>query len=37
MQPTFVIAGKLSREYILPHSGPPLLDSPGGSLLYTAG
>ncbi len=37
MQPTFVIAGKLSREYILPHSGPPLLDSPGGSLLYAAG
>ena len=37
MQPTFVIAGKLNREYILPPSGQPLLDSPGGSLLYTAG
>jgi sugar/nucleoside kinase (ribokinase family) len=37
MQPTFVIAGKLNREYILPHSGQPLLDSPGGSLLYAAG
>jgi sugar/nucleoside kinase (ribokinase family) len=37
MQPTFVIAGKLNREYILPHSGPPLMDSPGGSLLYAAG
>lgn len=37
MQPTFVIAGKLTREYILPYSGPPLLDSPGGSLLYAAG
>jgi sugar/nucleoside kinase (ribokinase family) len=37
MQPTFVIAGKLNREYILPYSGPPLLDSPGGSLLYAAG
>ena len=37
MQPTFVIAGKLNREYILPASGQPLLDSPGGSLLYAAG
>jgi sugar/nucleoside kinase (ribokinase family) len=37
MQPTFVLAGKLNREYILPHLGQPLLDSPGGSLLYAAG
>jgi sugar/nucleoside kinase (ribokinase family) len=37
MQPTFVIAGKLNREYILPPSGQPLLDSPGGNLLYAAG
>jgi sugar/nucleoside kinase (ribokinase family) len=37
MQPTFVIAGKLNREYILPFLGPALLDSPGGSLLYAAG
>ncbi|MDO9302217.1 MAG: carbohydrate kinase family protein [Anaerolineales bacterium] len=37
MQPTFVIAGKLNREYILPPAGQPLLDSPGGSLLYAAG
>ena len=37
MQPTFGIAGKLNREYILPRSGQPLLDSPGGSLLYAAG
>jgi sugar/nucleoside kinase (ribokinase family) len=37
MKPTFVIAGKLKREYILPPLGNPLLDSPGGSLLYTAG
>ncbi len=36
-RPTFVIAGKLNREYILPPSGQPLLDSPGGSLLYAAG
>ncbi|HET7144696.1 MAG TPA: carbohydrate kinase family protein [Anaerolineales bacterium] len=37
MQPTFVIAGKLNREYILPSSGNPIIDSPGGSLLYAAG
>jgi sugar/nucleoside kinase (ribokinase family) len=37
MPPTFVIAGKLNREYILPPSGKPLLDSAGGSLLYAAG
>ncbi len=37
MPPKFVIAGKLSREYILPPSGNPLLDSPGGNLLYAAG
>ncbi len=37
MQPTFVIAGTLSREYILPPSSPPLVDSPGGNLLYAAG
>jgi sugar/nucleoside kinase (ribokinase family) len=39
MQPTFVIAGKLNREYILPPPGlgHPLLDSPGGNLLYAAG
>jgi len=36
-KPTYVIAGKLDREYVLPPSGPPLLDSPGGSLLYAAG
>ena len=37
--PTFVIAGKLNREYILPPpgSGHPLLDTPGGNLLYAAG
>ncbi len=35
--PTFAIAGKLTREYLLPPSGQPRLDSPGGDLLYTAG
>ncbi|MDD2922155.1 MAG: carbohydrate kinase family protein [Anaerolineales bacterium] len=37
MQPTFVLIGKLNREYILPPDGPPLVDSCGGSLLYAAG
>ncbi|MBK9209770.1 MAG: carbohydrate kinase family protein [Anaerolineales bacterium] len=37
MPPTFVIAGKLNREYILPPTGQPLLDAPGGDLLYAAG
>ena len=37
MKPTFLIAGKLTREYLLPPQGSPILDSPGGSLLYTAG
>ena len=37
MNPTFVIAGKLNREYILPPVGHPLLDSAGGNLLYAAG
>jgi len=34
---TFAIAGKMSRDYLLPPVGNPLLDSPGGSLLYAAG
>jgi len=37
MPPKFIIAGKLTREYILPSQGSPLLDSPGGNLLYAAG
>ncbi|WKZ37806.1 MAG: carbohydrate kinase family protein [Anaerolineales bacterium] len=37
MKPTFAIAGKLTREYLLPPSGNPRLDAPGGSLLYAAG
>ncbi len=35
--PTFVIAGKLTREYLLPPAGQPRLDSPGGDLLYAVG
>lgn len=37
MQPAFIIAGKLNREYILPPLGQPVMDSPGGGLLYAAG
>ena len=37
MQPTFVLVGRIAREYILPSSGQPLLDQPGGNLLYAAG
>lgn len=37
MNPTFAIAGKLTRDFLLPPSGSPLLDSPGGNLLYAAG
>jgi hypothetical protein len=37
MEPRFVLAGLLRREYVLPPVGNPLLDAPGGNLLYTAG
>ena len=37
MEPRFVIAGRLRREYLLPPIGHPLLDAPGGNLLYAAG
>jgi hypothetical protein len=36
MEPTFVLAGHLRREYLLPPAGRPLLDVPGGNLLYAA-
>lgn len=35
--PTFALAGKLTREYLLPPAGQPRLDAPGGDLLYAAG
>ncbi|MFO7583127.1 MAG: carbohydrate kinase family protein [Anaerolineales bacterium] len=31
-----VIVGQLRRQYLLPPDGPPLLDKPGGNLLYAA-
>jgi len=37
MDPSFIIVGSLTRDYLLPPFGPPLLDSPGGSLLHAAG
>lgn len=37
MEPIFVIAGRITREYILPPVGVPLLDVAGGSALYAAG
>ena len=36
MEPTFVIAGRLHRDYLLPPLGRPLIDQPGGNLLYAA-
>jgi sugar/nucleoside kinase (ribokinase family) len=36
MEPRFIIAGLLRREYLLPPVGHPLLDTPGGNLLYAA-
>ncbi|MBL8062089.1 MAG: carbohydrate kinase family protein [Anaerolineales bacterium] len=37
MIPTFAIAGKLARDYLLPPAGEPILNEPGGDLLYAAG
>lgn len=37
MEPIFVIAGRLTREYLLPPVGVPLLDVAGGSALYASG
>ena len=37
MEPSFLLIGSLTRDYLLPPSGQPLLDSPGGSLLHAAG
>jgi sugar/nucleoside kinase (ribokinase family) len=37
VNPSFVVAGRLSREYLLPPVGPARLDAPGGNLLYAAG
>ncbi|NPA92942.1 MAG: carbohydrate kinase family protein [Chloroflexi bacterium] len=34
--PTYLFLGPLNREYILPPQGKPLLDVPGGEVLYAA-
>ncbi len=34
MNPEFLVFGQLTREYLLPATGQPRLDTPGGSLLY---
>jgi sugar/nucleoside kinase (ribokinase family) len=37
MEPEFIIAGHLRRDYLLPPTGNPRLDVAGGNLLYAAG
>ena len=37
MVPKFLIVGRIAREFILPFAGQPLLDNPGGNVLYAAG
>jgi hypothetical protein len=36
MNVNFVLAGRLRRDYLLPAAGRPLIDVPGGNLLYAA-
>jgi sugar/nucleoside kinase (ribokinase family) len=36
MEPVFVCAGRLRRDYLLPPTGRPLVDVAGGNLLYAA-
>lgn len=36
METRFVLAGRLRRDYLLPPAGRPLVDAPGGGLLYAA-
>jgi sugar/nucleoside kinase (ribokinase family) len=36
MNPTFILAGHLHRDYLLSPRGRPLMDVPGGNLLYAA-
>jgi cytidine kinase len=37
MEPDYVVAGLIEREYILPPTGAPLLDVAGGNALYACG
>src|SRR5512135_2634443 len=34
--PSIVFAGQLRREFLLPPEGRPIIDAPGGNLLYAA-
>jgi cytidine kinase len=36
MHPSYVLAGQLRREFLLPPEGRPIIDAPGGNLLYAA-
>jgi sugar/nucleoside kinase (ribokinase family) len=36
MESQFLVFGRLTREYLLPSTGPARLDTPGGNLLYAA-
>lgn len=36
MEPTYILAGKLQRDVILPAFDKPLIDVPGGDILYAA-
>jgi len=36
IEPAFVLAGRLRRDYLLPAAGRPMIDVPGGDLLYAA-
>ncbi|MFH2104457.1 MAG: PfkB family carbohydrate kinase [Chloroflexota bacterium] len=36
MEPDFVLTGCLRRDYLLPFAGQPLIDIPGGNMLYAA-
>jgi sugar/nucleoside kinase (ribokinase family) len=36
LNPIYVIAGQLRREYLLPLDNRPIVDAPGGNLLYAA-
>ena len=36
MEPSYILAGKLQRDTIIPPYDKPLIDVPGGDLLYTA-
>lgn len=37
MDPSFVFVGRLTRDYILPPEGQPVIDAPGGDVLHAAG